>query len=431
MIAENELKELLEKYSMNEITKIRHCSLCQIQYWAKKYNLESKFETFRAKKSNRKRRLYNPKLPDKVKYQSKIDKLKSFPLDEINEKFQKGYNWRQINKEYKISLNLISFGFKEEIFLPIPDKIKKEKLQRGRHRWSEKDKKKISKRMTKYFADHPEKFPWRDKKHFQSVPCEKFKEWLQTQNVKFAPECQPFLKEKRFYSVDVAFPDRRIGIEINGTQHYNSDGSLRPYYVKRKDFFESRGWKLLQIPYTYCYKIDDIKDKVFDFINSNGIVDSFDYDNYKMKIYTYPSDEELNELVWTKPLCKLAIDLKVGTSSLSEHCIKHRINIPPKGYWFKFNNIKNIKSLKGNYPSFVEIFNDIWNKSVYFAAKKYNISDGSLKKYCKCRKIPLPNKEYRDKRKNGLVQECEQIKKQIFKEWKNKKPIGLDDKVSI
>ncbi|MDY5668732.1 MAG: hypothetical protein SPK43_05840 [Candidatus Onthovivens sp.] len=57
--------------------------------------------------------------------------------------------------------------------------------------------------------------------------------------INFIEEYCPFIDSA--ISVDIAFPDIKIGIEINGNQHYNRDGSLKDYYQKRHDKLEEAG----------------------------------------------------------------------------------------------------------------------------------------------------------------------------------------------
>jgi hypothetical protein len=328
MIEEKELKELLNEYSLNRISKLKCIPLSSLRYIAKKYGLKSKFKQMGQEG-------YKPVKWGKSKEQknSRHIKIKYLPIEEINEKFKNGATQLEIAKEYGVDRSFVQWGFKNKYFNPIQKESKKMMAEKHHYKFTPEDKKKISERMTKYFADHPEKFPWRNKAHFKSVPCEKFKEWLTSQGIIFIEE-YPALKDiGRNYCIDIAFPDKKLGIEINGTQHYNSDGSLKPYYAERTKIFEENGWKLLQIPYTLCYKLEEIKNDVLNFIENGKKKLEFDYTNYKIKIYIYPSDEELKKLVLSKPLSKLAIDLKIHVASLSRHCISHKIALPPKGYW--------------------------------------------------------------------------------------------------
>lgn len=80
------------------------------------------------------------------------------------------------------------------------------------------------------------------------------KSFLKEKGIKFIEEYEPFNDVN--YCVDIAFPDEKIAIEVNGNQHYNKDGSLKDYYQKRHDLFVERGWKIFEIHYTKCYNID-------------------------------------------------------------------------------------------------------------------------------------------------------------------------------
>ena len=74
---------------------------------------------------------------------------------------------------------------------------------------------------------------------------------LEDNDVSFVPEFKPL--DDRFFSIDVAFPDKKIGIEINGNQHYDSFGNLKEYYQKRHDLITSSGWKLIEIKSRLVY----------------------------------------------------------------------------------------------------------------------------------------------------------------------------------
>lgn len=59
--------------------------------------------------------------------------------------------------------------------------------------------------------------------------------------------------DDRNFSIDIAFPDLKIGIEINGNQHYNPDGSLKAYYAERHNLIVEAGWKLMELHYSVAY----------------------------------------------------------------------------------------------------------------------------------------------------------------------------------
>lgn len=49
----------------------------------------------------------------------------------------------------------------------------------------------------------------------------------------------------------------------------------------------------------------------------------------------WPSKEEMEKLVWQKPIYILCKELNVSDNAIIKHCKKHNINKPPAGYWLK------------------------------------------------------------------------------------------------
>lgn len=111
--------------------------------------------------------------------------------------------------------------------------------------------KKLSESRKKYLKENPDKHPWKNKSKYISGPCEHFKNILKSKNIEFVEEYSPLLTN--FYSIDIAFPDIKVGIEINGNQHYNKDKTLADYYQERHDKIESEGWMLYEIHYSKVY----------------------------------------------------------------------------------------------------------------------------------------------------------------------------------
>ena len=123
--------------------------------------------------------------------------------------------------------------------------------QKAGFKHSDDTKDKISKARNKYLMENPDKHVWKRKDKFKSAPCEMLKAYLIENDISFIEEWQPL--DNRFFSIDIAFPERKIGIEVNGNQHYNRDGSLREYYQERHELIESFGWKLYEIHYSDCF----------------------------------------------------------------------------------------------------------------------------------------------------------------------------------
>jgi len=55
---------------------------------------------------------------------------------------------------------------------------------------------------------------------------------------------------------------------------------------------------------------------------------------YKNKI-VWPSKEELEKLIWEKPVSMLAKSLGVSDNAIGKRCKKLNIKKPSRGYWSK------------------------------------------------------------------------------------------------
>lgn len=132
-------------------------------------------------------------------------------------------------------------------------------IQKGR-KLSEEHKQKIREGYYKWMSEHREEFLKYSRG--QSKACEHFKEILKNNGINFIEEYTPYWKERGF-RLDIAFPDEKIGIEINGSQHYDKNGELNSISKEKQQFFEDHGWKIIQIYYNDVYKenpkcLDDI-----------------------------------------------------------------------------------------------------------------------------------------------------------------------------
>lgn len=134
-------------------------------------------------------------------------------------------------------------------------------------------KEKISLGRKLFLKNNPDKHPWKNNYKHISVSCEIVKSFLTKHNINFVEEFQPL--EDRFFSIDIAFPDIKFGIEVNGNQHYNSDGTLSEYYQNRHDLIVSSGWTLIELHYTKCYNEDFV-------LNLLEIREQPDYSEYFM-----------------------------------------------------------------------------------------------------------------------------------------------------
>ena len=143
---------------------------------------------------------------------------------------------------------------------------------------SKETKEHLSKKRKEWLKNNPDKHPWRNKDKFQSKPCEKVKEYLKSKNILFIEEYDPKILN-RFFSIDIAMPEKMIALEINGNQHYEKDGSLKPYYQERHDLLESNGWKVFEIHYSHCFHLEKWDDLLNILLNTDILI-QFDYIKY-------------------------------------------------------------------------------------------------------------------------------------------------------
>ena len=219
---------------------------------------------------------------------------------------------------------------------------------------SEQAKRKISKGRKAFLAANPDKHNWRNNSKFKSVPCEKLKEFLKKKDIQFIEEFEPLVNQGRFYSLDIAFPDKMIAIEVNGNQHYENDGKLKPYYQKRHDEIESNGWKIYEFHYSICFNESALEKMIPEIIESEKKI-HWDYCSYKPRQKTKkiselnplwrkqprlksrkverPSKETLEKLIWTKPSTKIAQEFGVSGKAIEKWCKAYGISKPPRGYW--------------------------------------------------------------------------------------------------
>lgn len=262
-------------------------------------------------------------------------------------------------REISIILNVHRETLRKYLLL---HKINQNKPRPQKH--TDETKLKLSKIRKSYLRENPDKHPWRSHNKFKSIPCEKLKEWLKMKNIEFMSEYVDSNIDRNF-SIDIAFPDKMIALEVNGNQHYNRDGTLKSYYLERENILSIHGWKVYQLHYSICFTLDKLENIVLELVNSTSKI-KFDYKNYikpkKIKLcddckceinltskrcepcskinsrkVNRPSKEELHELIWKNPLMKLALKFGITDSSIRNWCRYYDLTIPTNKYWGNFN----------------------------------------------------------------------------------------------
>ncbi len=285
-------------------------------------------------------------------------------------------------------------------------------INQGR-RHTQATKRLLSRKRKQYLRDNPDKHPWKKASKFISLPCEKLKIALREAGLLFVAEFTP---DGNFhYSIDVAFPEKKIGLEVNGNQHYDSNGGLLPYYQKRHDLLQEAGWTIYEIPCRKCFSAEVVKRLVAAVVNSPAIA-NFDYLNYvpgkKEKIPTdfckdcgrgllyggkrcwtcfvaaegnrpgKPTCEELRKMVWEAPLVHVAKKLKVSDVAIKKWCKRYGIETPPHGYWIKRGLLVSGTALRTELEYF----------TMTELAKKYGCGLEALRRRCRESNVEIPQR---------------------------------------
>lgn len=139
------------------------------------------------------------------------------------------------------------------LYIPTQKQIEHEIKKNKPRKLSEETKQKIREGLAKWKKQNEQLFL--EYSRGKSKCCENFKQMLRNKNISFVEEYTPFIPEK-LYSLDIAFPNEKIGIEINGSQHYTTTGELNEKTIEKQKYFEERGWKIFQVYYKQCYNIN-------------------------------------------------------------------------------------------------------------------------------------------------------------------------------
>lgn len=143
-------------------------------------------------------------------------------------------------------------------------------------------KKRASEQMIKFWKDSPEKGRERILRSQNSKPCQNVKDFLKSCGIVFIEEFNPQIPE-RYFSIDIALPDKMIAIEINGSHHYidKSCTQFTDYHLERKRLIEEHGWKVVDIHTNLCFHFNNDFWKILvSNLKDRTNIRDFDYDQY-------------------------------------------------------------------------------------------------------------------------------------------------------
>lgn len=113
-------------------------------------------------------------------------------------------------------------------------------------------------------------------------------------------------------------------------------------------------------------------------------------------LIVWPVKEELEKLVWEMPTKQLAKQLGVSDSAIGKRCKKLEIKKPPRGYWMKKRSLAyNKVDRQGNvWPTKEELENLVWTKPLKCIAAEIGVCSETVAYKCKKYNISLPPNSY-------------------------------------
>ena len=152
------------------------------------------------------------------------------------------------------------FGKAKRLGLPKPSrpkevfaKIVQSRKSNGKLFHSLETRKKISESRIKYLLENPDKIPYKLNHYSKgpSYPEIYWKQILDNNNIKYEEQFQVGT-----YTLDFAFLDLMIDLEIDGDQHYLDERVINSD-IRRNSILYSKGWKIIRIRWSEYQKLND------------------------------------------------------------------------------------------------------------------------------------------------------------------------------
>jgi len=235
--------------------------------------------------------------------------------------------------------------------------IKSSRIKNGKKSMphSEETKKKLSEIRKKYLAENPDKVPYKlNHSSKESYPEKYFTEVFENEEIDVVKSFRIGL-----YELDFCIPDKKIDIEIDGSQHY-CDKKIVESDKRRNEFLENDGWDIIRINWSH-YKRLDLESKREYILNLKSYINGL--------ISTKPTFEvkSKNKKI-KKYLCKYCGNECTSSKDRCEPCYRKQ-------------------SRKVERPSLEQLKIDIESLGYLGTGRKYGVSDNSIRKWIKWSKV--------------------------------------------
>ena len=330
----------------------------------------------------------------------------------MTEEILQVYDWNQIQKEHNEGLPLKHILSKFNINRNRLDSaIELGLLLQVNHKqvMSPESRELISLARKEYLQKNPDLHPWRNGNRNKSVPCEKFKEKLKQHNIEFVEEYIPLID--RSFSMDIAIPNKMIGIEINGQQHYDNTGKLKQYYQERHDLIQSQGWTLYEIHYSLVWN-DMLFTDIINKIKDSDYKIEFDFDQYNLDRVNISKSNHCPSC--NKQITKYAASCRDCYSKSDKTRIERKPTCSRKplidkicpncNNSFKVNyGNRHVKSCsvmcnadlhKKVFISKEQLHKLVWDKPLTLIGKEFNVSDNAIKKLANKYNLVRPSQTF-------------------------------------
>ena len=169
----------------------------------------------------------------------------------IQEYYNTGNSVRKTLLKFNISGRKFYKGVKQG-FIKLRSKSDSQKLSQSKNprKHSEETKKKLSEIRKKYLAENPDKVPYKlNHSSKESYPEKYFTEVFVNEGIEVVKSFHIGI-----YELDFCIPDKRIDIEIDGSQHY-CDEKIVESDKRRNKLLEDDGWDVIRINWSEYKKL--------------------------------------------------------------------------------------------------------------------------------------------------------------------------------
>lgn len=211
--------------------------------------------------------------------QNKIHTNFKYDWELLQKEYNSGLSYSDLIKKFGVSEATLTRASKKGTFKSRSNKEGNElacKQGKRKFSWSEEGKQRISKSRKKFLEENPDKVPYllNHSSKGPSYPEQYFIEVFKNRNIDIV-----YHHRVGTYQLDFALVNIKIGIEIDGEQHY-VDKKIVIHDKKRYNFLSNEGWKILRVRWkdfkklTFEEKVKYIDDLVgkYESKNINNII---------------------------------------------------------------------------------------------------------------------------------------------------------------